>query len=181
MVSADPDPDGIVASFRIRPESSVLIVRARSSVGPIDFVTSGLTGTVTARVSEGKLVVDEDTRAHLEVELGTLQSGNTIYDTELWRRIDVRRFPHVTIELRKISPAASPGSYQLTGDVTFHGVTRATAGVVTAAMSDHRTIVVSGEQVFDVRDFAVANPTMLMLKIFPDVRLELHVEAQASC
>jgi hypothetical protein len=37
--------------------------------------------------------------------------------------------------------------------------------------------VISGEQVFDIRDFAVASPTMLMLRIFPDVRVRLHAEA----
>lgn len=169
-----------MVSFRILPERSALIVRARSNVGPIDFVTSGLTGVVTGRVSGRGLLFAEDTKAQLEVALDTLASGNAIYDRELRQRIDVRRFPRATIELRTLSPGPSPGSYALTGDVTFHGVTRATAGVVTLSMPDRRTIVVSGEQVFDVRDFAVASPTMLSFKIFPDVRLELHVEAQAS-
>jgi hypothetical protein len=36
---------------------------------------------------------------------------------------------------------------------------------------------VTGEQVFDVRDFDMSLPTMPLLKIYPDVRVHLHVEA----
>ncbi len=45
------------------------------------------------------------------------------------------------------------------------------------SISDDR-ILISGEQVFDIRDFAVPSPTMLMLRIFPDVRVRLQVEAE---
>ncbi len=43
-----------------------------------------------------------------------------------------------------------------------------------------KRIVVSGEQVIDIRKFEIAAPTMLMLKIYPDVRVFLHLEAEAS-
>jgi hypothetical protein len=45
------------------------------------------------------------------------------------------------------------------------------------ALSDRR-LVITGEQVFDIRDFAVPSPTVLMLRIFPDVRVHLHAEAE---
>jgi hypothetical protein len=45
------------------------------------------------------------------------------------------------------------------------------------ALSD-RHLVISGEQVFDIRDFALSSPTVLMLRIFPDVRVSLHAEAE---
>ena len=35
----------------------------------------------------------------------------------------------------------------------------------------------SGEQVFDIRDFDIASPTVLMLRIYPDVIVQLQVEA----
>jgi hypothetical protein len=40
-------------------------------------------------------------------------------------------------------------------------------------------LVVSGEKVIDIRDFQLAAPTMLMLRIYPDVRVFLHLEAEA--
>jgi hypothetical protein len=39
-------------------------------------------------------------------------------------------------------------------------------------------LVVSGEQVFDIRDFDIASPTVLMLRIYPDVLVQLQVEAE---
>jgi hypothetical protein len=47
------------------------------------------------------------------------------------------------------------------------------------SISDER-IVISGEQVFDIRDFAVPSPTMMMLRIFPDVRVRLQAEAERT-
>jgi hypothetical protein len=51
--------------------------------------------------------------------------------------------------------------------------------VCVESLSDDR-IVISGEQVFDMRDFAVPSPTLLMLRFFPDVRVRLQAEAQRS-
>ena len=36
----------------------------------------------------------------------------------------------------------------------------------------------TGEEVVDIRDFGIASPTVLMLRIYPDVRVRLHVEAE---
>ncbi len=63
------------------------------------------------------------------------------------------------------------------GELTFHGISRVAEGTVSVeAVSDDR-IAITGEQVFDIRDFAVPSPTMLMLRFFPDVRVRLQVEA----
>ena len=63
------------------------------------------------------------------------------------------------------------------GELTFHGISRLVEGAVRVESASDDRIVISGEQVFDIRDFAVASPTMLMLRIFPDVRVRLHAEA----
>ena len=36
----------------------------------------------------------------------------------------------------------------------------------------------TGEQVVDIRDFDIASPTVLMLRIYPDVVVKLYVEAE---
>ena len=89
-----------------------------------------------------------------------------------------RRFPIATIDLHECQPIGSGPRYRLTGDLTFHGVTRPIQGTVTAAVSAAGRMVVTGEQVFDIRDFDVPSPTVLMLRIYPDVRVRLHVEAE---
>ena len=48
----------------------------------------------------------------------------------------------------------------------------------TAVLSTPRGVLsVSGEQVVDIRDFAIASPTVLMLRIYPDVTVRLQIEA----
>ena len=38
--------------------------------------------------------------------------------------------------------------------------------------------MVRGEQMVDVRDFGVVSPTVLMLRIYPDVIAALQIEAE---
>ena len=67
----------------------------------------------------------------------------------------------------------------MTGDITFHGTTRTLSGSVTVTLDDGR-ILVAGEEDLDIRDFGMTAPRMLMLKIYPEVRARLHVEATAE-
>ena len=38
--------------------------------------------------------------------------------------------------------------------------------------------LIRGEQVVDIRDFGLVSPTVLMLRIYPDVVVGLQVEAE---
>lgn len=75
----------------------------------------------------------------------------------------------------------TPGAgnlYHLVGALTFDGVTCSSEGTVSVeAVSDQR-LVVTGQQAFDIRDFAIPSPTVLTLRIYPDVRIRLDVEAE---
>jgi polyisoprenoid-binding protein YceI len=74
----------------------------------------------------------------------------------------------------------SSDRYQVAGELKFHGVTRREEGEVTVEVSDDRTLVVDGEQTFDVRDFDLEPPKFLMLKVHPDVSVRVHVVAEAE-
>ena len=67
--------------------------------------------------------------------------------------------------------------YRLGGEATFHGVTRRLHGTVAVAAAGDDRLVITGEQMFDIRDFDIASPTVLMLRIYPDVVVQLHLEA----
>jgi hypothetical protein len=67
----------------------------------------------------------------------------------------------------------------LSGTVTFHGVTRNINGTVTANLSTPGTVIVQGKQVIDIREFELGVPSTFMLKIYPDVEIEMHLEAEA--
>jgi len=165
--------------FSLIPERSAVVVEATSNVGPIMFGTSGITGEILAVLSEGS--VDPGTAAaRLEVRVDLLASGNHLYDSELRRRIDARRFPRSTVELHAAARRSDGAGFDVTGDIVFHGVRRTLTGGVTVTVSDGPRLVVTGEELVDIRDFAMAPPTMLMLKIEPEVNVRLHVEAAAD-
>jgi hypothetical protein len=103
-----------------------------------------------------------------------------LYDAELLRRIDARRFPIARLELSGCSAVASANRYRVEGALTFHGVTCAVDGTVHVTLRPDGRLVVTGEHVFDIRSFAVPSPTMLMLRIYPDVRVRLQIEAEAD-
>ena len=165
--------------YTLAPDRSVVLVDVRSTVGPISFGAVGITGYVDAIVSGGE--IDTTTpSAHLEIAVEGLRSGNSVYDAELLRRIDARRHPTATLELDACTAGAQPGHYSLTGNLEFHGVVRPAHGTVTVEVVDGSRLVVTGEQAFDIRDFDVPSPTVLMLRIYPDVRVHLHVEAELA-
>jgi PadR family transcriptional regulator, regulatory protein PadR len=163
--------------YLLCPERSVVLVDVRSTVGPLSFGALGITGAVEAAVGGGTLVSDVPPSARLHIDVSGLRSGNSLYDVELARRIDARRFPSAVVELGECTAVGPGARYRLRGSVTFHGVTRSCEGTVQVEASANR-LIVTGEQTFDMRDFAMASPTVLMLRIYPDIRVRLHVEAE---
>jgi PadR family transcriptional regulator PadR len=164
--------------FRLVPERSVALIEARSTVGPITFGAIGVTGTIVAELHEGAVHPQRPPTAHVEINVDDLRSGNRLYDAELHRRIDSRRYPVVTLDLRDCRPAGSANRYRLAGDMKLHGVSRPLQGTVSVSHESNGRLVVSGEELLDIRDFGIASPTVLMLRIYPDVRVQLHVEAE---
>jgi DNA-binding PadR family transcriptional regulator/polyisoprenoid-binding protein YceI len=170
-------PSAMAAVFSVDPDRSVVLIEARSSVGPITFGAVGVTGHIEASVLDGVVKADSVRSAHLEIDVGQLRSGNALYDAELLRRIDARRHPTVSLELRTCRPAGGAGRYHVDGEITFHGSTRVLDGTVGVNVTPAGKLVVSGEQVVDIRDFDIDSPTVLMLRIYPDVAVQLHIEA----
>jgi hypothetical protein len=163
--------------FRLDSERSAVLIDVRSTVGPISFGTIGLSGSVEAVLVDGVLQTDILPSGCLTIDVTGLNSGNRLYDAELLRRIDARRFPTASVELRECAPSGPGSRYHLAGELTFHGVTRPAEGTVSVEALSEDRLVIAGEQVFDIRDFAIPSPTVLMLRIYPDIRVRLHAEA----
>ncbi len=177
---ADPEGQPVEERFVLDSERSAVLIDARSTVGPICFATMGLEGSLYAAMVDGAVSTDVPPTGWLTIDVSGLSSGNKVYDAELQRRIDSRRFPTATVELRECAPSAPGSRYRLRGELTFHGITRPAEGTVNVEALSADRLVISGEQIFDIRDFAVPSPTMQMLRLFPDVRVRLHAEAERS-
>jgi PadR family transcriptional regulator PadR len=174
----DPRGPPAMGRFVLDPERSAVLIDARSTVGPICFGTTGVHGSLYAAIGYAGVSTEIPPTGWLTIDMTRLSSGNKLYDAELQRRINSRRFPTAKVELKECTPSAPGWRYRLRGELTFHGITRRTEGTVRIESASDNRIVISGEQAFDIRDFALPSPTMLMLRIFPDVRVRLYAEAE---
>ena len=68
----------------------------------------------------------------------------------------------------------SDGSYRVSGDVTFRGVLRHYQDLMTMEMIDERTISLTGSSRFDIRDFGMQPPKVLVLKVEPEVDVKVR-------
>jgi hypothetical protein len=170
----------VPAVFDVVPRRSAVLVKARSNVGPISFATSEVRGMISAEV-DGKVIdLDAPITAELSVSLRELTSGNTLYDTELKRRIDVRRYPDATLHLDEVTRVGESNRFELTGRIELHAVVRAMRGVVSVERLERDVIVVRGQQTLDIREFDLDVPPLLALKIYPEVSVEMHLEARTA-
>lgn len=163
--------------FRIVPDRSRVWLQASSSVHPIHGEAQGLSGTIDAAFDGDGLDLSTAPAISIELPVEALKSGNRMEDAEMMRWVDARRYPTIRGVMREMEAKGSDGRYLVRGEVTFHGVTRAMEGEVTVSRPDDRTMVVEGEQSFDVRDFKVEPPKLLMFKMHPEVKVRIRVEA----
>jgi polyisoprenoid-binding protein YceI len=170
-----------VARYRIVPERSRVWIDARSSLHPIHSQTDGLEGWLELEIRRnGKVDVAATPRGQLRLPVARLTSGNPLEDRELRRRIDARRHPTIVGELSTMKASGEDGRYVVGGDLTFKGVTNSYRDEMAFEVVDQRTLRLTGESTFDVRDFGMEPPRILMLKVEPQVavRVELFAERE---
>jgi hypothetical protein len=176
---ADEERPMNATRYTFDPVRSCVWVRGRSSLAPINTETRGMGGWFAATVrSDGSLDLDAPVAGHLELASERLTSGNVLYDRELRRRIDSRRFPTIEGEIIRVEESEERGvhsCYLVTGDVSFHGKTRTFSHEMRIEVL-REEVVLTGEDVFDVREFGLHPPSMLMIRVYPEitVRVELH-------
>jgi polyisoprenoid-binding protein YceI len=165
-------------TYRIVPDRSQVWIEAKSSLHPIHGEGKGLSGSIEAEVVDGRLNLNGTPQIRLELPIEALKSGKAVEDAEMMRRVDARRYPTIRGVVTDVRES-SPGRYRMLGDLTFHGVTRTVEGEVSLSQPDgDHTIVFEGEQNFDIREFGVQPPKILMLKVHPDVKVRVRVVAR---
>jgi len=113
----------------------------------------------------------------LSLAVSRLSSGNRIEDRELQKRIDSRRFPTIEGVLSELEPTSGDGNYRVSGDVTFRGVARRHEDQMSIRAVDDSTIVLAGKSRFDIREFGMEPPRVLMLKVEPEVDVRVEILA----
>ena len=169
-----------MTTYRVISGDSVVGIHARSSLHAIDGHAGDVSGTVDLEVVDG--IVRRLLAGHLEVPVSSLRSGNVLEDAELQRRVDARRFPTIVGEVQSaevLELLDDGGRFRVDGDLTFHGVTRPVTGELRitreGGAGERDRVRVEGEQVFDVREFGVNPPRILLLRVEPEVRVDISL------
>jgi polyisoprenoid-binding protein YceI len=170
-----------LARFEIDEKETSVFIDARSSLHPIHSESHSLRGFFEgALTAAGDLDPAVETRAVLELPIDALSSGNPVYDREMRRRVDARRHPQIDAVLTGIESAGSDGLYKAEGDVTFRGVTRRVSDELRLSSPAPGTIVFEGEHVFNLPEFGMDPPRILILRVYPDVRVRVRIVARET-
>ncbi|HEV2087358.1 MAG TPA: YceI family protein [Cryptosporangiaceae bacterium] len=163
--------------YALVPERSALTAQARSNVHPIHGEGRGLTGWVDVEVVDGRLDPASKPAVHIELDTDRLKAENSLYDREIQKRINARRYPTIRGDVREVRETA-PGQFEVAGELSFNGATKPVDGTAKVSVVDDRTLRVEGDLTVDIRDFGLEPPKILMLKVFPDVAVHVDLVAE---
>lgn len=166
--------------YLLMPERSTVRITARSSLHPIQSESPGLEGYVETETVDGSLDLSNSPTGHLEMAVARLSSGNALYDREMRRRVDARRHPLIEGELDSIEAGPGDGRYLVSGRVSFHGVSRSYTDEMRLSWPSEATMCLEGEHEFDLRDFSLEPPKVMMLRVYPEVVVGVRVLAKAQ-
>jgi YceI-like domain len=164
--------------YRITPERSYVWVEARSNIHPIRSQTNGLEGFVDLEMTpDGEVDLGSRPAGCLSLAVTRLSSGNPVEDREMQRRVDAGKYPNIEGVLDQISPSDGSGSYRVSGYVTFRGVRRRYEDEMTVTALDAETVQLEGRSRFDIRDFKMQPPRVLMFRVEPEVDVKVQIVA----
>ena len=164
--------------YRILPTRSRVWIEARSNLHPIRTEAPGLEGWLDVDIGDGTINVDQPLSGHLEFPVDNMKSGNALEDREMRRRIDARRYPTIMGDLKSMKQTDESSRYIVGGELTFRGTSRSYEDQMTVELLNDRTISMSGQSVFDIRDFGMDPPRILILKVQPEVTVRVEIVAE---
>lgn len=155
---------------------SCVWVSARSSLHPINTETRGITGWFEAATNPaGSLDLAQPVSGELELAVERLTSGNQLYDRELRRRMDARRYPTIAGRITNTVIDGTHPDYFVTGEISFHGKTRTFSHGMQIEVRDDG-VSLTGEDVFDIREFGMKPPSMLMVRVYPEISVRVELQ-----
>jgi polyisoprenoid-binding protein YceI len=137
-----------------------------------------VTGAVDVAIEDGRFVLEAGVSALLEVAVDELCGSERLLDGEMRRTLDAQRYPRARAA---ITAARDLGAdrYELTGELTLRGRTRALTGVATVRLAGEQ-LHASGSITIDIRDFGIKPPSLLVVRVQPDVQLDIELSARRS-
>jgi polyisoprenoid-binding protein YceI len=164
--------------FRVNTAQSTVKVGLRVNLHPSHINANSLSGVIECEVDEqGKPRLDRPYSAELTLPVDAIKSGNGIQDREMRRRFDASRYPTITATVTHGEALEGEGRYRAVAQLTMHGQTREIKGDVQLGVKG-TTMTIDGQQVINVKDFGIDPPRLIILKVEPDVDLQVHIVAE---
>jgi polyisoprenoid-binding protein YceI len=164
--------------FRVNTAQSTVKVGLRVNLHPSHINANSLSGVIECEVDEqGKPRLDRPYSAELTLPVDAIKSGNGIQDREMRRRFDASRYPTITATVTHGEALEGEGRYRAVAKLTMHGQTREIKGDVQLGVKG-TTMTIDGQQVINVKDFGIDPPRLIILKVEPDVDLQVHIVAE---
>lgn len=164
--------------FRILPERSRVETEMTSNVHPIHATANDLSGAIEGEVGpDGLPDFGAPHRAHLRLAVEGMVSGNRLQDMEMQRRMEARTYPTIEVTIERAWLPGGDGQPRASFEVSACGRSRSYEENFSVRV-DGRRLIVEGEHAFDMRDFGVSPPRFLALKVNPEVRVRVRLEAE---
>lgn len=164
--------------YAIVPDRSTVWIDAHSNVHPLHSETTGLEGFVELELEPTGIVdLANAPVGRLSLDVGRLSLGNRLEDREMQKRIDAKRYPRIEGVLDAMAGNGKQGRYRVSGDVIFKGVSRRHEDLMEIEAVDERTIRLTGSSRFDLREFGMEPPKVLLLKVEPEVDVRVEIFA----
>lgn len=164
--------------FQVNTAQTTVKVGLRVNLHPSHINANALSGVIECEVDEqGRPRLDQPYSAELTLPVDAIKSGNGIQDREMRRRFDVSRYPTITAKVTHGEALDANGHYRAAAQLTMHGQTREISGDLHLSV-DGTTMTIDGQQVINVKDFGIDPPRLIILKVEPDVDLQVHIVAE---
>jgi polyisoprenoid-binding protein YceI len=165
-------------AYVINPQNSQVAWTGSKVTGKHDGSFQAFTGTITL---VGGAV--EKSRVNVDIDTGSLTTvpENLVHHLKTPDFFNVEQFPKASFASTSIAAVAgTPGSYQVTGNLTLHGVTKSISFPATIHV-DGDTITSEATFSINRKDFSINYPGKVDDVIRDDVliRLSLHAAKQA--
>ena len=165
--------------YQIVPERSRVWIDAKSSLHPIHSTTDGLEGFIDIDTRDGGDVgLAMPPAGKLSFPVSRLSSGNVLEDREMRKRVDAKRFPTIDGMLTGLQRVDGTNRYRVTGDLAFRGVAKECQDELTVEEVDEHTVRLEGRSTFDIRDFGMEPPRILLLRVEPEVEVRIEIIAE---
>ena len=165
-----------MAKFQPIQDISEIALEGQSRLHPIQASSRDVYGHFEVTIGEdGQLDLSAPISGHVEVLVEDLKSMNPLYDREVRKRLNIRRFPKIQADIIEIRERLEQNRYLVVGDIAFNGVTQRAEGELAVRQISQERLEVQGELTIDVRDFKVEPPNLFMVGIMPTVQVNLRL------